>query len=239
MNEPQTAKIELFGKPKPFDRLAAAKAYERAHPEVHEERMQALARRHAGTKLKIFNEDPAPYYERGFMQILATRMNGLPVINQKLTVKALPFVKVQTEKTSGWLGCVVTPWSIIAILAPLSRETWPFVPAGAAMGIELESGTYRFVSCADSLLGHYRMCPLKSPVFEFQDMATAQAFADISLNLLLGREELTEAPEEEGLSLRNEPEDEQLPGKLTRRQLLSRYTGQTTQGGQTTDGEEK
>lgn len=219
------APVSFLRRPKPFDREAAMRAYEKEHPEALEARMQALKNRHAGTNLKIFSSDPQRFFEAGFTEILATRMAGLPIVNAKLSVAATPFVRIHIDQTQAWIGVVVTPWAVMAILAPALREGWRFVPAGGIEEIELAAGTFRFVACADSILGHYRSLSLKSPVFEFQDMASAKAFAQTCLNLLIGREELREQAEPENPILSpQEPQSEPIKEKLTRRELLGRYT---------------
>lgn len=219
------APVSFLRRPKPFDREAAMRAYEKEHPEALEARMQALKNRHAGTNLKILSSDPQRFFEAGFTEILATRMAGLPIVNAKLSVAATPFVRIHIDQTQAWIGVVVTPWAVMAILAPALREGWRFVPAGGIEEIELAAGTFRFVACADSILGHYRSLSLKSPVFEFQDMASAKAFAQTCLNLLIGREELREQAEPENPILSpQEPQAEPIKEKLTRRELLGRYT---------------
>lgn len=219
------APVSFLRRPKPFDREAAMRAYEKEHPEALEARMQALKNRHAGTNLKIFSSDPQRFFEAGFTEILATRMAGLPIVNANLSVAATPFVRIHIDQTQAWIGVVVTPWAVMAILAPALREGWRFVPAGGIEEIELAAGTFRFVACADSILGHYRSLSLKSPVFEFQDMASAKAFAQTCLNLLIGREELREQAEPENPILSpQEPQAEPIKEKLTRRELLGRYT---------------
>lgn len=218
------APISFLRRPKPFDREAAMRAYEKEHPEALQTRMQALRSRHAGTSLKIFPSDPQRFFEAGFTEILATRMAGLPIVNTKLSVAATPFVRILIDQTQAWIGVVVTPWAVMAILAPAAREGWSFVPAGGIEEIELAAGTFRFVACADNILGHYRSLSLKSPVFEFQDMASAKAFAQTCLNLLLGREELQEDSEPESPILSQQtPPLEPMKKTLSRRELLGRY----------------
>ena len=190
------APVSFLRRPKPFDREAAMRAYEKEHPEALEARMQALKNRHAGTNLKIFSSDPQRFFEAGFTEILATRMAGLPIVNAKLSVAATPFVRIHIDQTQAWIGVVVTPWAVMAILAPALREGWRFVPAGGIEEIELAAGTFRFVACADSILGHY-----------------------------IGREELREQAEPENPILSpQEPQPEPIKEKLTRRELLGRYT---------------
>lgn len=222
------APVTLISRPKAFDRDKAARAYEKEHPEFAELRMKAMRARHAGTQLRVFQNEPSQFFVNGMNEILATRMHGLPIVNPKLSVRARPFVKTSLENgTPVWFGVIVTPWSVQAILAPAQRQGWKFVPAGAVDDVELEGGVFRFMSCADSTLGHYRMCSLKSPVFDFADQATADAFAAACLELMLGRRELVEEPEEEPapLTSQNSNSDKEAEEKpaLTRRGLLKRW----------------
>ncbi len=219
------APVTFLRKPRPFDREAARKAYEKEHPEALEARMRALRERHVGTSLRIFKDNPRAFFERGFSEILATRMAGLPIVNKALSIWATDFVPVAIDDTHAWLGVVVTPWAVMAVLAPAAREGWRFIPAGGFEKIELAAGVFRFIACADNLLGHYRSLSLKSPVFEFQDMASARAFADTCLNLLLGRQTLVEEKEAENPTLTPKDPDALPPvkEKLTRRELLGRY----------------
>lgn len=218
------APVTFLRKPKPFDRAAAVREYEKQHPEAFENRMRALQSRHLGTNLKVFNANPGKFFETGFNEILVTRMAGLPIVNKALTVSSTEFVRIAIDDTQAWFGVVVTPWSVMAILAPASRDGWRFIPAGGFDEIELAAGVFRFIACADKTLGHYRSLSLKSPVFEFQDMASAKAFADTCLNLLLGREKLEVTPDPVNPTLSvKDPAPAPLKSSLTRRELLGRY----------------
>lgn len=124
------APISFLRRPKPFDREAAMRAYEKEHPEALQTRMQALRSRHAGTSLKIFPSDPQRFFEAGFTEILATRMAGLPIVNAKLSVAATPFVRILIDQTQAWIGVVVTPgrsWQFLHLL--LVKAGASFLPA--------------------------------------------------------------------------------------------------------------
>ncbi len=189
--------VRFERKPRPFDRVAAAREYERLHPEAVANRIAAARRAVAGTRLRVFATDPASFFAQGLSQILATRMAGLPIINPTLNVSALPFKRIQDK----WLGVAVTPWSIQAIIACADRTTWRFFPAGSVITERLPGGEFSFLSVVDSILGHYRMCSLKSPVFDIADQTTAEAFAKIALDLLCGIKKIQEPQQAEGISL--------------------------------------
>lgn len=101
--------VELVRKPKPFDRDEAARAYDRSHTG---QTPRPVFIREEG-RLRVFQQDPAPFYEAGFREILATRMRGLPILNPRMNVKVLPFKRIGPH----WFGVAVTPWSVQAVLA--------------------------------------------------------------------------------------------------------------------------
>ena len=136
--------------------------------EAFENRMRALQSRHLGTSLKVFNANPGKFFETGFNEILVTRMAGLPIVNKALTVSTTEFVRIAIDDTQAWFGVVVTPWSVMAILAPASRDGWRFIPAGGFEEIELAAGVFRFIACADKTLGHYRSLSLKALFSNFK-----------------------------------------------------------------------
>ena len=144
--------VELVRKPKPFDRDEAARAYDRSHTG---QTPRPVFIREEG-RLRVFQQDPAPFYEAGFREILATRMRGLPILNPRMNVKVLPFKRIGPH----WFGVAVTPWSVQAVLACGDKARWKPVAAGAEIDIPLPSGPFTFLGVADSVLGQYLMKPL-------------------------------------------------------------------------------
>lgn len=170
-------------------------------------------------------ENPEAHFQRGFEIIARTRMAGLPLCNPNLSVRALGFERSGTL----WLGAVVTPWAISAILVPAddSLVSELTVPAGETLTVTLPAGDFSFLGCVDDELGRYLMCPLVSPVFEIPRQDIAQGIALESLRLL--REGLPDIPEETGMPLkrvipiRDVHEMEEKPPVHSRRAFLTRY----------------
>ena len=67
-------------------------------------------------RLRVFSENPASYFERGFTEIAQTRMKGLPILNPKLRVYAAEFRRWQND----WIGTLVLP-SMPAAIAPAGK----------------------------------------------------------------------------------------------------------------------
>jgi [NiFe] hydrogenase assembly HybE family chaperone len=115
--------------------------------------------------------EAAATLERVYQGILTERMAGLPLVNPVLQVRAIGF----RPWHEGLIGVLLTPWFMNLMQLP-SR------PDGLAPGQQLSyrfpSGDYRFTVGEEPGIGLYLMCSLYSPVFQFQDQATAEAVAE-------------------------------------------------------------
>lgn len=132
-------------------------------------------------RLRVFETSPEGHFEDGFRTIHQTRMLGLPLLNPRLQVKAGNFRRWGND----WIGTVVTPWSIIVVLACGSRGGWQSMRPGATRTLELPAGDFPFLGCLDPILGEYQMMSLLSPVTEIEDQAAAEAIAQIALETML------------------------------------------------------
>lgn len=226
----QTAPVNFYRKPKPFDRDKALSEWARRHPGSLERaaRLPHLAaRRHHDT-------DPRGYFQTQLTHVLLDRMQGLPIVNASLDVDVLPFEAVQVRDVTQvrepvdldvWFGLAVTPWSVQAVLAARNEASILEMPAGTKRDIELEGGVFTFIVTEDSLLGHCAMCSLKSPVFEFTDGETARAFALACASLMTGRQPIVEESEVENPKL--SPQSA-APAPQPSRPAVAKTAGKTT-----------
>ena len=191
---------------------------------------------HLEGRLRVFATEPSRFFEAGFNEVHARRMRGLPITDERFRIRVAPFRRAGRH----WIGVVVTPWSVQAVLASGDREAWRSLPAGVTGTVELPGGEFTFLGVRDSILGEYQTSPLKSPVSDFEDQRAAEAFADACLDLMAtasGRaipEEKEEggslaAPEGEAKGMRPDKaqaesgEPERPAPKVTRRGLFARY----------------
>ncbi len=125
--------------------------------------------------------DPSAALERRFQAILEGPMAGLPMVNPKLGVRALAF----RPWAEHWLGVLVTPWFMNLILMPRIGERW--LPCGERESRHLvfPAGVFEFIGAQDAELGPWLACSLFSPMFEFDDQATAEATALAAIQGLL------------------------------------------------------
>lgn len=143
--------------------------------------------------------------EQIFQVIERERMQGVPILNASLQVKAIGFKRWQEYR----LGILLTPWFMNMVLLPEVQE-WQ---VGAKHMIALPSGEYEFIVGYETDLGFYLSCSLFSPVLEFENQAAGEATAAIALLHLLKQEAALE-PAKTAMPKAINPEP------LTRRALL-------------------
>jgi [NiFe] hydrogenase assembly HybE family chaperone len=125
-------------------------------------------------------DDPSPRIEAAFTQIGATKMQGLPYLNPRLSVAAVDFRLWQES----WIGALVTPWGINLLQLPTPEAPFPPWRADQTFDTLLPGATLSFMPARLDALGDYRMCPLFSPAQQFADQASAVATAREVLRLL-------------------------------------------------------
>jgi [NiFe] hydrogenase assembly HybE family chaperone len=123
--------------------------------------------------------------EPAFQSILENRMSDVPVINERLMVKAIGFEPWHEYQ----LGILVTPWFMNLLLLP---ESSPDVnrdenklKIGEKQTHVFPSGAYEFIVGFEEGLGFYLSCSLFSPMFEFEDQQAAELTAKEALVALM------------------------------------------------------
>jgi [NiFe] hydrogenase assembly HybE family chaperone len=135
-------------------------------------------------------DSPAEALAAAYRHIAQTRMMDLPVYNHRLSVDAVGFQR----HGDGWLGIVVTPWFMNAVLAPDQPGAWNDIRDGIKVTRALPSGSYEFVAGHIDGIGTILNCSLFSPMFEFEEQAAVVEAAVAALGALLAPEEGTEEP---------------------------------------------
>ena len=97
-----------------------------------------------------------------FEEIRATRMTGVPILNEALSVAAIG----GREWNGNWLGVLVTPWFMNLMLLPQDPGETPDAP-GTKRCFVFPAGRFEFIAGYEEAIGAYWMCSLFSPVFEF------------------------------------------------------------------------
>jgi [NiFe] hydrogenase assembly HybE family chaperone len=136
------------------------------------------------------DDNPAEPLAAAYRHIARTRIVDLPVYNHRLSVDAVGFQR----HGDGWLGIVVTPWFMNAVLAPHQPGAWNDIRDGIKVTRALPSGSYEFVAGSIDGIGTILNCSLFSPMFEFEEQAVVLEAAVAALGALLDPEEGTEEP---------------------------------------------
>lgn len=119
--------------------------------------------------------------EQIFRNIEQERMQGVPLLNPALRVKAVGFRQWQ----GCCLGVLVTPWFMNLMLLPSEGDEWRNLQIGDKQLHRLPSGPYEFIVGEEEGIGRYQMCSLFSPMFEFADQETAEAAALAAIEALM------------------------------------------------------
>jgi len=122
-----------------------------------------------------FLPDPSERLTTAF-RVVATRMQGLDVVNPALEVEAVAFA----PWTEHWLGVMVTPWFINLTLLPRNVQAWQPLAIGKKRRYSFPAGNYEFIGADDDAVGAYQVCSLFSPVLQFGDQETARLVATLA-----------------------------------------------------------
>ncbi len=130
------------------------------------------------------NQTNLALLEPTFQMILEDRMEGVPVINDRLTVKAIGFHKWQSYQ----LGILITPWFMNLILLPEIEADAEQAQLGSKKTHVFPSGSYEFIIGFEEELGFYLSCSLFSPMFEFEEQAAAELTAHEALSAIMNED---------------------------------------------------
>jgi [NiFe] hydrogenase assembly HybE family chaperone len=121
-----------------------------------------------------------------FQMILEKRMEGVPIINDRLTVKAVDFQQWHSYQ----LGILITPWFMNLILLPAIKTNVEQAQVGSKETHVFPSGAYEFIAGFEDGLGFYLSCSLFSPMFEFEDQDIAELTAQEALLAIMSEDNL-------------------------------------------------
>ncbi|MCB1492472.1 MAG: [NiFe]-hydrogenase assembly chaperone HybE, partial [Rhodobiaceae bacterium] len=112
--------------------------------------------------------DIGPGLEACFEDIRSSRMAGIPILNDALSVKA-----IGVRSWNGFRLCVlITPWFMNLMALPDAPEDEPVV-SGTKRMFAFPAGTFEFIAGREKAIGEFWMCSLFSPVLVFSVLLTA------------------------------------------------------------------
>jgi [NiFe] hydrogenase assembly HybE family chaperone len=117
---------------------------------------------------------------RHFRKIHEERMQGLPILNTRLDVRAVDF----SEFDGHAVGVMITPWFMNLMLLPGTAQ-WSDFPQGSVASFEFPGSKIEFNVSHDEEFGTLLSAVLFSSVADFPDQETAVAVASEVLRQLL------------------------------------------------------
>jgi len=130
-----------------------------------------------------------------YREIEETRMDGVPILNKKLSVAALGFEPWQDNA----MGVLLTPWFMNLMLVPLDQDKFKqSAPReGSKRFLNVPAGQVEFILGFEEKFGWSMSCSLFSPMFEFADQAAAFETAKSALEDVLNENAELDTPEQE------------------------------------------
>jgi [NiFe] hydrogenase assembly HybE family chaperone len=117
-----------------------------------------------------------------FVHIAATRMRDVPILNAALRVQALGFEPVAAG--SAGVGVLLTPWFMNLVWLPVDGGPADATQPGHTRQRHVGGEVFPFIGAHEAGFGHYEMCSLFSPMFDFADHDSARATAQAVLGEL-------------------------------------------------------
>ena len=111
--------------------------------------------------------------EKRFDKIRDTRMRGLPLLNEKLSVEAVGFRPLGDHQ----VGVLLTPWFMNLVLLPGTDE-WDSMQQGEVVSWPLPHGEYDFTVSRDEELGTFLSAILFSSVSSIPTQEIAHDIAE-------------------------------------------------------------
>lgn len=120
--------------------------------------------------------------EEAHRYVAATDMAGLGLCNTRLAVETVGFRPFGT----GWIGCLITPWTLNVVLLPGDTGQWAGLNDGDKELLETPAGQFAVTAARLGALGVAMTIPSVSDmhVFPGQDDARAACFAALDALLL-------------------------------------------------------
>jgi [NiFe] hydrogenase assembly HybE family chaperone len=137
-----------------------------------------------------------------FDRVHREQMQGLPLMNTRLSVEALGFRVFEGRV----IGILVTPWLMNVVMLPADGDNWDDDELGHKIPQAFPAGTYKFMVNEIDGVGRYLTHSLYSPMREFSSQNHALAAAEAWL-----REAMDPAQAGKG-----DPVDEELLGRVMR-----------------------
>lgn len=107
-----------------------------------------------------FSHNPAAQVQTAFAEVGERTLHDLAFLHPEMPVYAAPFTLFEEQ----WIGCIITPWMLSALVLPGPDQHWQPRPVGEKLALALPAGDITFTVGELEGIGHYLACSLMSPV---------------------------------------------------------------------------
>ncbi|MDS4039447.1 hydrogenase-2 assembly chaperone [Citrobacter amalonaticus] len=107
-----------------------------------------------------FSESPAEAVQAAFEVISRKAMQNLSFLHPDMPVHVSPFSLFEGQ----WVGCVITPWMLSALIFPGPDQRWPQRKVSEKIGLKLPFGDMTFTVGELDGVSQYFTCSLMPPL---------------------------------------------------------------------------
>ncbi|QPE16878.1 hydrogenase-2 assembly chaperone [Providencia rettgeri] len=107
-----------------------------------------------------YETNPRPLVEAAFTRVAEQSMHDLSFLHPTMPVHASEFALFEGQ----WVGVVITPWMLSAIILPGPEQYWPRRVVGDKVGLILPYGEMTYTVGELDGLTQYFACSLMSPL---------------------------------------------------------------------------
>lgn len=112
------------------------------------------------TEIVGFPASPKPLVQAAFEAIARRSMHDLAFLHPSMPVYVSDFTLFEGQ----WVGCVITPWMLSALIFPGPAQYWPVRAVSEKIGLKLPYGTMTFTVGELDGVSQYLACSLQSPL---------------------------------------------------------------------------
>lgn len=150
-----------------------------------------------------YNTNPRPLVEAAFTRVAEQSMHDLSFLHPTMPVHASEFSLFDGQ----WVGVVITPWMLSAIILPGPEQYWPHRVVGDKVGLILPYGEMTYTVGELDGLTQYVACSLMSPLEKKMTPEQGIHLVDdcqrILLSLRVSDPNIPQAPERRALFTRH------------------------------------
>ncbi|MBK5075007.1 hydrogenase-2 assembly chaperone [Budviciaceae bacterium CWB-B4] len=107
-----------------------------------------------------YAEEPTALVQRAFQDVADKAMHDLSFLHPNMPVYVSGFKLFEGQ----WVGCVITPWMLSALILPGPNQVWPLRTISEKLGLAMPYDNMTFTVGELEGVSQYLTCSLMSPL---------------------------------------------------------------------------